>query len=70
MVFSVEINDKGTTSKSLIALIKSLSKSSNEIHIMESIEDDDLLEKMLLAKKSGKVNKKDVIDSINKILAK
>ena len=70
MTYSVEINDKSKTGKSLIVFLKSLAQTSKVIQLIETVEDDALLEKMLLAKKSGRVSKGEVLKSLNSILAK
>ena len=70
MTYSVEINDKGSTGKSLIALLKSLSKSSKDILLHETVEDNALLKKMLVAKKSGKVSKSEISKTLKSIIDK
>lgn len=70
MTYSLEIDDSSSTGKNLIAFLKSLAKTSKGIHLLETVEDDELLVKMLAAKKSGRVSKKEISKTLNKIIGK
>jgi hypothetical protein len=51
-VITVEIDNKTKTGKSLLYLLKDLSKTSDGIHFIETVEDDELKQtiKAILAK--------------------
>ena len=58
MVITVEINDSSKTGKSILQLLKDLSKSSDSIHFVETVEDDELLKEMNQSLSSRRVSKK------------
>ena len=68
MVFTVEINDKGKTGKSILHLLKDLSKTSSDIHFIETVEDDELLEKMKRSLKSGRASGQTVNKTLKAII--
>ena len=70
MVVTVEIDDKTKTGKSILHLLKGLSKTSEGIHFIETIEDDELLSNMKIAVKSGKASKRTVTQTLKSILDK
>ena len=70
MLITVEINDQSKTGKSILHLLKDLSKTSSDIHFIETVEDDDLLEKMKKARKSGKVSRQTVDKTLKAIIEK
>jgi hypothetical protein len=70
MIYSVEINDKSDTGKSLIVFLRSLAKTSKEIQLMETVEDNELLAKMLAAKKSGRAGKNEIRKTLKSIISK
>lgn len=70
MIYSLEIDEKSATGKSLIVFLKSLTKASKGIKLMETVEDDELLEKMLAAKKTGRVSKNEVRKTLKNITGK
>jgi hypothetical protein len=70
MVVTVEIDDKTKTGKSLLHLLKGLSKTSEGIHFIETVEDNDLLNDMKVALKSGKSSKRTVTKTLKSILEK
>jgi hypothetical protein len=67
MVFTVEIDDKSKTGNSILQLLKDLSKTSGDIHFLETVEDDVLLEKMKRSLKSGKASKQEVSKTLKAI---
>ncbi len=68
MVITVEINDSSKTGKSILQLLKDLSKSSDSIHFVETVEDDELLKEMNQSLSSGRVSKNVVNRTIKTIL--
>ncbi len=70
MVITVEIDDKTKTGKSLLHLLKDLSKTSEGIHFMETVEDNELLEQMKISARSGRATKKEVRQTLKSILEK
>ena len=70
MVITVEIDDKTKTGKSLLHLLKDLSKTSEGIHFMETVEDNELLEQMKVSAHSGRATKKEVRQTLKTILEK
>ncbi len=70
MVVTVEIDNKTKTGKSLLHLLKGLSKTSEGVHFIETIEDDELLSDMKVALKSGKSSKRTVTKTLKSILVK
>ena len=68
MVFTVEINDKSKTGKSILHLLKDLSKTSGDIHFIETVEDNELLDKMKRSLKSGKANRQTVNKTLKAII--
>ena len=68
MVFTVEINDKSKTGKSILHLLKDLSKTSGDIHFIETVEDNELLDKMKRSLKSGKANRQTVNKTLKGII--
>jgi len=62
MVITVEIDDKSKTGKSVLQLLKDLSKSSDSIHFVETVEDDELLKEMNHSLSSGRVSKSYLTD--------
>ena len=68
MVFTVEIDDKSKTGKSILHLLKNLSKSSSDIHFIKTIEDNELAEKMKHSLKSGKASKQTVNKTLKAII--
>jgi len=68
MVFKVEIDDKSKTGKSILHLLKDLSKTSNDIHFIETVEDNELLKKMKKSLNHGKSGKREVEKTLKAIL--
>ena len=68
MVFTVEINDKSKTGKSILHLLKDLSKTSGDIHFIETVEDNELLDKMKRSLKSGKASRQTVNKTLKGII--
>jgi hypothetical protein len=68
MVITVEIDDKSKTGKSVLQLLKDLSKSSDSIHFVETVEDDELLKEMNRSLSSGRVSKSIVSRTLKTIL--
>ena len=61
MIFTVEIDDKSETGKSILHLLKDLSKKTSAgIHFIETVEDNELLKKMKRSLKSGKSGEQEV----------
>ena len=48
MTYSVEINDKSKTGKSLIVFLKSLAQTSKDIQLIEVVEDDAFLREIYI----------------------
>ena len=67
MVYTIEIDDKSKTGKSILQLLKDLAKTSPDIHFIETVEDNELLEKMKRSIKSGKANRRDVNKTLKAI---
>ena len=67
MVFTVEIDDKSKTGKSILHLLKDLSKTSSGIHFIETVEDNELLGKMKRSLKSGMASKQEVNKTLKAI---
>jgi hypothetical protein len=67
MVYTLEINDKGKTGKSILQLLRDLSKTNPDIHFLETVEDDELLEKMRRSLKSGKASRVEVNKTLKAI---
>jgi hypothetical protein len=70
MLITVEIDDKTQTGKSILHLLKDLSKTSKGINFIASVEDNELLEAMKRATKSGRSSKKELRKTIDAILSK
>jgi len=68
MVFTVEIDDKNKATKTVLQLLKDLSRTNPDIHFIDSVEDDILLEKMKRSLKSGKASKQDINKTLKSIL--
>jgi hypothetical protein len=68
MVITVEIDDKSKTGKSILQLLKDLSKSSDSIHFIDTVEDKELLQDIKQALKSGRISKSIVSGTIKTIL--
>ncbi len=69
MHYTVEIDDNTQTGKSLVNFLKSLSKSTKGIHLIETVEDKGLLEQMKKSAKSGKASRAEVNKTLKAILA-
>ena len=70
MHYTVEIDDSTQTGKSLVDFLKNLSKSTKGIHLIETIEDNELLDKMKKSIKSGRATKQEVNKTLKAILGK
>jgi hypothetical protein len=70
VVITVEIDDTTKTGKSLLYLIKDHSKTSSGIQFIETVEDNELLEKMKQSALSGRASKKEVKQTLQRILSK
>ena len=70
MHYTVEIDDSTQTGKSLVDFLKNLSKSTKGIHLIETIEDKELLDKMKKSIKSGRATKQEVNKTLKAILGK
>ena len=68
MVFTVEIDDKSKTGKSILHLLKDLSKTNSDIHFIETVEDDELLEKMKRSLKSGRASRQTLDKTLKAII--
>ena len=70
MVYTVEIDDKSEMGKSVLHLLKGLSKTSKGIHFIETIEDNELLARMKTSLKSGRASRLQVNKTLKNILGK
>ena len=70
MHYTVEIDDSTQTGKSLVDFLKNLSKSTKGIHLIETGEDNELLDKMKKSIKSGRATKQEVNKTLKAILGK
>jgi hypothetical protein len=68
MLITVEIDDKSKTGKSVLHLLKDLSKTNSDIHFIKTVEDDDLLDKMKSSLKSGKASRRTINKTIKAII--
>lgn len=68
MAITVEIDDKSKTGKSIIHLLKDLSKTNSSIHFIETVEDDELLDKMKRSLKSGKASRQTVNKTLKALI--
>ena len=70
MTYTIEIDASNKTAKNLVSLLKDLSKTMKGIHLIETVNDDELLSKMLASKKSGRATKEEINKTLKSILKK
>ncbi len=68
MLYTVEIDSSTHTGKSLVDIIKNLSKSTKGIHLIETVEDNELLGKMKRSLKSGKASRQEINKTLKNII--
>jgi hypothetical protein len=68
MIYTVEIDDSGKTGKSVVQLLKDLSKSTRSIRMIETVKDDELLDSMKASLKSGRASRKAIDKTLKAVL--